>query len=133
LQRTGAAVADGAGVAGVAGAEEVAGTAGVAGAAALVAALPEVPLVDAVPDLFTPPWWLQAPLPLCVAVVPSLQSTGVAASLADVAVSAALPGNGKTNAPANKTLHINALELRIVIEMFSCWPRISRAVNAVQP
>jgi len=109
LQRTGAAAADGAVVAGVAGA------AGVAWAGELAAALPEALLVGAVPDLFTPPWWLQAPLPLCVAVVPSLQSTGVAASLADVVVSAALPSNGKANALANKTLHINALELRIFI------------------
>jgi hypothetical protein len=107
LQRTGAAPADGA------------GAAELAGAAVLVAALPEVPLVDAVPDLFTPPWWLQAPLPLCVAVVPSLQSTGVAASFADVAVSAALPSSGKANALAKKTLYINALELRIFIGMFS--------------
>ena len=36
------------------------------------------PLVDATPDLFTPPWWLQAPLPVLVEVVPSLQSTGAA-------------------------------------------------------
>jgi hypothetical protein len=115
LQRTGVGAADGAVVAGVAGAAGVAGTAGDAWAAEPVAALPEALLVDAVPDLFTPPWWLQAPLPLCVAVVPSLQSTGVAASLADVAVSAALPSNGKANALANKTLHINALELRIFI------------------
>jgi hypothetical protein len=30
-------------------------------------------------------------------------------------VSAALPSNGKANALANKTLHINALALRIFI------------------
>jgi hypothetical protein len=54
--------------------------------------------VEAVPVLFTPPWWLHAPLPLWVVVVPSLQSTGAAV----VAGSAALLASGKANTPAKR-------------------------------
>jgi hypothetical protein len=46
-----------------------------------------------------------------------LQSTGAAASVADVAVSAALPSNGNANTLANKALYISALELRSFMRM----------------
>jgi hypothetical protein len=82
----------------------------------LVDAAPDELLLDAAPDLFTPPWWLQAPLPAFAEVVPSLHSTGAEASVVDVAVSAALLNSGKANTLANKALYINALEIRIFME-----------------
>lgn len=96
-----------------------------AGAAALGAGGEEAPLDDpeeAAPlvapaaDLSTPPWWLQAPLPVLADVVPSLQVTG--AAVADAAVSAAaVPAIGKANTPANKAPYISARELRIFMEL----------------
>jgi hypothetical protein len=74
------------------------------------------PPVDAAADLSTPPWWLQAPLPVLAEVVPSLQTTG--APVAEAAVSAAaLPANGKANTPANKAPYTSAQELRIFMEI----------------
>jgi hypothetical protein len=84
------------------------------------------PLVDAAADLSTPPWWLQAPLPVLAEVVPSLQTTD--AAVAEAAVSAAaLPANGKANTPANKAPYTSAQELRIFMEIsplvyWKNWP-----------
>ena len=83
-----------------AGAGVVVGAAVVAGAGADAGGVAELFEVDvleagavdpevaapALADLSTPPWWLQAPLPVCVAVVPSLQ-WGRAAVAVEVALS----------------------------------------------
>jgi hypothetical protein len=74
-----------------------AGAGAEAGGAAVPAEADEPP-AEAMPDLFTPPWWLHAPLRVVVEVVPSLQSTeaepdeaGAAGAAAGAALVAAAP------------------------------------------
>jgi hypothetical protein len=76
----------------------VAAGAGAAGAAAL-------PALPAEADLFTPPWPEQAPRPLCVEVVPSLQVTVPEPDAADDAeVAAPAAGAGAASEPEAEAL-----------------------------
>jgi hypothetical protein len=82
----------------------LAGAAGVAGAAGAAVAAP-VPAA-----LFTPPCPLQAPRPLCVAVVPSLH-TGFVAVLSVLlpVLCASDPADAPSSAAANTAAHIKPL------------------------
>jgi hypothetical protein len=93
----------------------VAAAAGAAAAPVLAAGAAAVPPVPAA--LFTPPCPLQAPRPLCVAVVPSLH-TGLVAVLSVLPplLCASDAGGAPSSAAANTVAHIKPLNFASFID-----------------
>ena len=86
-------------VAGADFADEAAGGGVVAAGAAAGGVAAPVPAADlAVVDFCTPPWPLQAPLPVAAEVVPSLQVVGFAESAARLGIISAKVNNGAATA-----------------------------------